>query len=191
MIQTCAAYCKEFGLAFNAKKSSVVVFSKNNVDYDNLGSIFLNGAKVEYTDKYTYLGTTIVSKKGLAFSSCNDLAKFYLATNSILRAASKPSEEVLSHLLYTCCVPILSYASAVKEYSSRQMQDCTTAINDAFRFIFGYNRWESVRTLRESLGYKSLIDIFHKSKRKFDASLLSHQNPVITHIARNVIVEPE
>ena len=191
MIQTCAAYCKEFGLTFNAKKSNVIVFSKNSVDYDSLGPIFLNGAKVAYTDKVTYLGTTIVSKKGLAFSSCNDLAKFYRATNSILRAASKPSEEVLSHLLYTCCIPILSYASAVKEYTSRQMQDCTTAVNDAFRFIFGYNRWESVRTLREALGYKSLIDIFHRSKRKFDASVISHHNPVISHIARNVVVEPE
>ena len=97
----------------------------------------------------------------------------------------------MSHLLYTCCIPILSYASVVKEYSSRQMQDCTTAINDSLRIIFGYNRWESVRTLRESLGYKSLIDIFHRSKRKFDASLLTHHNPVISHIARNVVVEPE
>ena len=86
-------------------------------------------------------------------------------------------------------IPILAYASAVKEYPSRQMQDCTTAVNDAYRFIFGYNRWGSVRTLREAFGYKSLIDIFHRSKQKFDASLFNHHNPVISHIARNVIVE--
>ena len=67
------------------------------------------------------------------------------------------------------------------------MQDCTNAVNDAFRFIFGYDRWQSVRTL----GYKSLIDIVHISKRKFDASLLTHQNPVVSQIARNVVIEPE
>ena len=88
-------------------------------------------------------------------------------------------------------VPIPSYVSAVKEYPSRQIQDYTTAVNDAFRFICGSDSWQSVRTLREALGYKSLIDIVHISKRKFDASLLTHQNPVVSQIARNVVVEPE
>ena len=139
---------------------------------------------MEYTDSITYLGVTIVSKKGVTFSCTNDLVKFYRASNSILRANNKPSEEVMLRLLYTCCVPILSYASAVKEYHSKQMQDCNTALNNALRFVFGYNRWESVRTLRESFGYLSLTDIFHRSKRKFDASLLSHHNPIISRIAR-------
>ena len=140
MIQTCAAYCKEFGLTFNAKKSKIMVFSKNNVDYENLSPILLNEREVEYVDSVTYLGATVTSKKGFSFSSTNDLTKFYRASNAILRAASKPSEEVMLHLLYTCCTPILSYASAVKEYTARQMQDCSTALNDALRFIFGYNR---------------------------------------------------
>ena len=192
MIQTCEAYCKEFGLrpTFNASKSKIVIFSKNNIDYDDLCHIYLNGREVEYTDSISYLGTTIVSKKGITFSSSNDLTKFYRASNSILRAVNKPSEEVMMHLLYSCCVPILSYAIAVKEYPSRQMQDCTTAINDALRFIFGYNRWESVRTLRQSFGYKSL-EIFHRAKTKFDASLISHGNPVIQHIARNMVHDQE
>ena len=95
------------------------------------------------------------------------------------------------HLVYTCCVPILSYASAVKEYPSRQMQVCTTAINDALRLLFGFNRWESVRSLRESFGYKFLVDIFHASKNKFEAALLTHRNPVISHIAQNVKIERE
>ena len=86
---------------------------------------------------------------------------------------------------------ILSYACPVKDYPSRQMQDCTTAINDALRLVFGYNRWESVRSLRESFGYKSLVELFNVSKNKFDASLLSHSNPVISHLARHIEVESE
>ena len=74
-------------------------------------------------------------------------------------------------LLYTCCIPILSYASAVKVYSSRQMQDCNTAIDDALRLVFGFNRWESVRLLRESFGSKSLVEIFAMTKLEFDNSL--------------------
>ena len=136
-----------------------------------LSPIYLNGGKVEYVDSITYLGATIINKKGIAFSSSNDLTKFYRASNSILRAKNKPSEEVMLHLLYSSCVPVLTYACAVKEYPSRQMQDCCTAMNDALRFLFGYNRWESVRTLRQSFGYKSLVEMFHRAKTKFDTSL--------------------
>ena len=189
MIQTCAAYCSEYGLTFNAKKSKIVIFSKKNIDHDNLCPILLNGRPVEYTDTITYLGTTIVNRKGFTFSSVADLKKFYRASNAILRAINKPSEEVIMHLIYTCCIPILSYGCAVKEYSSRQMQDCVTATNDALRLIFGYNRWESIRTLRESFGFKSLIEIFEKTKRKFGVLLLTHHNPIISHIARNSVVE--
>ena len=71
------------------------------------------------------------------------------------------------------------------------MQDCTTATNDALRLVFGYNRWESVRSLRESFGYKSLVELFNVSKNKFDASLLSHRNPVISYLARHIEFESD
>ena len=151
----------------------------------------LNGCKIDYVDSVTYLGTTIVNDKGISFSSSNDLTKFYRASNSILRASNKPSEEVQTHLLYTCCIPILTHASAVKDYHSRQMQNCSTAVNDALRLIFGYNRWESVRSLRESFGYKSLVELFNTSKRKFENSLLSHSNSLISQHARNVKFDTE
>ena len=91
----------------------------------------------------------------------------------------------MTALLYSNCIPILTYASAVKEYPARQMHDCNTAVNDALRFIFGFNRWESVRQLRESFGYKSLTELFELAKKKFNMSLLNHRNTVISHIARN------
>ena len=191
MIQLCATYCKEFGLAFNASKSKIVVFAKTKVDHKKLCPIVLNGRNIEYVDNITYLGATIVSDKGFAFSSSNDLTKFYRASNSILRAVKQPSEEVMIQLLYSCCIPILSYASASKDYLSRQMQDCTTAINNALRLIFGYNRWESVRTLRESFGYPSLIEIFQRAKNKFNSSLFSHHNPVISKLARFMAIEQQ
>ena len=64
-----------------------------------------------------------------------------------------------------------------------------TALNDALRLIFGYNRWESVRSLRESFGFKSLTELFAIAKARFYSSLCSHHNKVVSHIARylNVI----
>ena len=189
MIQACASYCKEFCLAFNASKSKIIVFSKTKIDHENLCPILLNGRKVEYVNSITYLGATITNDKGFSFSASNDLTKFYRASNSILRAVKQPSEEVLIHLLYSCCIPILSYASAVKDFTSRQMQDCSTAINNALRLIFGYNRWESVRMLRQSFGYPSLVEIFQRAKNKFNSSVLTHHNPIISKLARYLALE--
>ena len=191
MINLCETYCKEYGLTSNASKSKIIIFSKSHIDHGNLCPISLNGRDIQYVDSITYLGATIVNHKGFTFSSSNDLSKYYRASNSILRATKKPSEEIMLQLLYSCCIPIITYASAVKEYPSRQLQDCCTAVNDSLRLIFGYNRWESIRTLRESFGYKSLIDLFHRAKNKFDSSLLTHHNPIISHLARNLVMEQE
>ena len=186
MICKCAKYFTSLGLSFNAKKSKILVFSKQNIDFHTLKPISINGVKIDYVDTVAYLGTTIVSNKGIIFSSKNDLASFYRASNSILRAVKKPSEEVLLHLLYVNCVPILTYASAVKEYPSREIHNCNTALNDSLRFIFGYHRWESVRHLRECFGYKSLTELFSKAKMNFDKSALTHHNSIISVIARKL-----
>ena len=189
LIQQSAAYCNEFGLTFNAKKSKILVFSKNKIDYDKLHPIYLNGDKIEYCESVRYLGTQVVADKGFSFSASSDLSSFYRASNSILRAVNKPSEEILLHLLYSNCIPTLTYACAVKEFTSKQMQECNTAVNDALRLIFGFNRWESVRTLRESFGYCSVTELFAKAKKRVNDSLPHHRNKVVANLAINLAIE--
>ena len=145
--------------------------------------ILLAGKKIEYVNTITYLGTRIVNENGFCFSSDDDLLSFYRASNSILNAVTKPSKHILLHFLYTNCIPTLTYACAVKEYPSRQMNDCHTAVNDAIRKIFTYNRWESTRDLRKSYGYRSLTEIFASAKRKFCDQLMYHHNSVTRSIA--------
>ena len=190
LIRRSSDYCKKYGLTFNAKKSQIVVFSKKMVVYERLKLVTMDGNKIDYVDSVTYLGiTTIVNDNGLSFSSTNDLMSFYRASNSILSMLKKPGEEVLLQLLYSNCIPTLTYACNVKDYPPRQMQNCNTAVNDALRSIFGFNRWESIRALRESFGYKSLTEIFNNSKKRFNDSLTAHHNSVIVRIARNLSLE--
>ena len=107
MINRCSTYCTKLGLAFNEKKSKVIVFSKVAINYDNFKPLYLNGRKIDYVDSIKYLGATIVSDKGLTFSSVHDLSSFYRASNSILRAVKKPSDEVLLQLLYSNCTCVV------------------------------------------------------------------------------------
>ena len=71
-------------------------------------------------------------------------------------------------LLYNICVPVLSYASDVVVFHHREMESLHVAVNDLIRRIFSYNRWESIRTLRESFGYLSLTEIFAKRELSFE-----------------------
>ena len=115
-----------------------------------------------------------------------DLSSFFRATNSVLNSLPGAHEHTLITLVYTNCVPILTYACAVKELSATEMSSCNTAVNNALRKIFGFSRWESIRTLREIFGMKSLYDIFKSTQDGFVQSCKSHSNPVISFIASNL-----
>ena len=105
--------------------------------------------------------------------------------NSILNVLSGPSELVQMKLLYSTCVPILMYASDVVCFPGKEIQSLHVAVNDTIRRIFSYHRWGSIRTLRESLGYLSITDIFAKRKRVFDKRLPQIGNAVLSFFARN------
>ena len=85
-------------------------------------------------------------------------------------------------LLYSNCVPILTYACAVKEFSASEMYRCHVAVNNAIRKIFSYAVWQSIRHLRMSYGYDSIYEIFAKARSKFIASAAQSSNSVIGHL---------
>ena len=187
LISSCESYCREYCLSFNPLKSKILVFSKKTLDLTSLKPVTINGKPIDYIESIKYLGVLITSSKGFAFSATNDLRNFYRSSNSILNALHKPSEPVLMHLLYTNCVPTLTFACSVKVFSAKEMQDCTTALNNAIRRIFTFHRWESVRSLREAFDYKSVTDIFSEMSRKFLLSLPTHSNSIIRTFASHTV----
>ena len=86
-------------------------------------------------------------------------------------------------LLYSNCVPIMTYGCNVKELSGPDMTTCTVALNNAIRKIFSYKRWESVRTLHGMFHYDALEVVFMKAKTKFLKSLPSHENKILRFLA--------
>ena len=122
---------------------------------------------LEVVKEYKYLGVTVVTGDSVAFSNIRPLRHFRSSANTILSAPIKSSEVVTIKLLYDNCVPNLTYACEALQYSSRQFNDLNVAWDDFFRKVLGYHRWESVRYLRQELGYPSLTEVFHLSTRKF------------------------
>ena len=168
-------------LQFNTKKSKVMVFGGSHRDF--VAPITVAGAPIEFVNEWKYLGTTLVAGKCFSFTARPDISSFYRATNAVLNVLRGAQEHTLLLLLYTNCVPILTYACSIKQYSASDMSDGNVAMNNAFRRIFGFTQWQSIRTLREIFGFDSLYIIFKNARDRFALSCRHHDNPVITFIA--------
>ena len=137
MINATQLFCQNHSLQFNVKKSKILVFGNSYKDA-NLKPFTICDIDIDYVMEWKNLGVTLVSGKRVGFSARPDLMTFFRATNSILNALQGAQEHVLLTLLYTNCVPILTYACAVKEFSNSEMSDCNVAMNNACRKIFGF-----------------------------------------------------
>ena len=146
--------------------------------------IYLNGVPLEFTKEWKYLGANVKSGKGFSCSAGKPKAAFYRSCNSVLNVLKGPSEPVQLKLLYCVCVPILTYACDVITYDGKELQSIHVAVNDAIQKIFSYNRWESIKTLRESFGYLSVTEIFAKRKLSFENKLPQIGNAFLSSLSR-------
>ena len=112
-------------------------------------------------------------------SAKKHLSAFYCCSNTILNVLHGPSVNIQMKLLYANCVPKLTYACEVRKHTSREVIQMEVAVNDSIRKIYGYNRWESTRFLRESLGYKSITETFADRRNSFLEKLQLTRNPVL------------
>ena len=147
--------------------------------------LILKNEPLESVSQWVYLGVTIVAGTKLSFSCKKELSSFYRSFNSLLSTIQKPNELVLMNLLYSNCVPCLTYAAEVKELPSSEMQSSNVALNDSIRRIFSYNRWESTRTLRQQLGFLNITEIFQSRRDSFVSQCLKlrNRNKVIFSLA--------
>ena len=124
------------------------------------------------------LGFHILSDKSFKFSYHEDLCSFFGSANSILNCLSSPKENVQLQLLYSNCVPRLTYGADVKDPNAGEKQQLNVAVNNAIRRIFHFQRWESIRHLREFYKFESIEVMFAKAKRRFEVSIANHGNRV-------------
>ena len=184
MLCICQEYCSEFCLTFNIKKSKILLFGKAKTD--QISPLVLNDKPLEFVTQWRYLGVNVVAASKLSFSGRPALASFYRAVNSILSVIRKPDELVLMNLLF---LPILSYGAETVEFSAAEMRDCNTAINDAIRKIYSYQRWESTRFLRQTLGFPNIYEIFCRRSRIFLTGNMKCRNHTVSKLTNHFISE--
>ena len=183
MICICENYCKEYCLSFNAAKTKAMVFG-SHFDKISPSPLVINEQPIQYVSQWKYLGCLVAAGKSLLFSNRLDLAAFRRSANSIVGSLKKPNEHVLMMLLHSFSIPILTYACEVKHFSCSEMLDCHVAVNDAIRRIFSFHRWESIRHLRQSFGYRDLYTLVSVRRRRFMSEIGKIAN-VVLHLFVN------
>ena len=117
LLNVCVDYCRKFCLDFNVKKSKVMIVGKPLTNV-KLSAVFLKNEPLEQVSDCKYLGVILCAGKVLTFSPIASIRSFHRAANAILYSRVKPNNEILLKLLYMICVPILSYAAAIRDYSA-------------------------------------------------------------------------
>ena len=82
-------------------------------------------------------------------------------------------------LLYAVSVPLLTYACEAIPLSSKQLNEMTVVLNDAIRRVFSFHRWESIRVLRQMLGYLSVTEIVRLRTKRFYSLFRKTDNDVL------------
>ena len=142
-------------------------------------SLYLSDVAIPAVQECKYLGVHLLAGKEFLCCARKSLAAYLCSANTILNVLNKLSEVVLLQLLYTNCIPILTYGCEIKKFSGRELTSMDVALNNCIRKIFSYNRWESTRALRRAFGYDSVTEIFSKRRMSFLANLFRTRNPVL------------
>ena len=95
----------------------------------------------------------------------------------------------MMQLLYSNCVPKLTYGAAVKDLTAAEKHQYNVAVNNAARRIFRFRYWQSIRQLRKLYGYYSIELMFAKAHKKFLVSIANHENGLLRFISQ-LVVEP-
>ena len=86
-------------------------------------------------------------------------------------------------LLYSNCIPKLTYGAAVKNLNASETRQYSVAVNNAIRRIFGFRYWQSIRQIREFYGFPAIETIFARSKIRFHQQLITHRNSVLRFLS--------
>ena len=178
LLNVCQSYGIEWCIGYNPLKTNLMIFGRT-IMHDTL---FLNGTPINTVQSCKYLGLNLIAGKGFCSSTSKPLASFYRSANTILNVLHKPSEQILMKLLYTNCVPVLTYGCEVRRHSARDMISFDVALNDCIRKIFSFNRWTSTRELRKSFGYNSVAEIFTKRSARFLTQIRCTRNPILIQL---------
>ena len=132
MLNICEDYAKNYNILFNASKSKLMYFGKNDVNCHDL--LFMsNGSKIDYVKQCVHLGATIFSDISIKNidNAVNDL---YMRTNNLMADFSYAESTTLSLLCNSYCMNV--YGSQLWRLNNKSVERFYVAWRKSIRRIW-------------------------------------------------------
>jgi len=179
MLDNCTEYGNAFNIVFNAVKTVCIAVGKKLLIRTDT-YVYIDGNAIPWVHSFKYLGVVFNAQDVLDVDSSSIKRKLYSSFNSILSRCKEAPEPVQLYLIKSYCLPYLSYCIGALELPDRTVHQLSVCWNDAFRKIFSFKRWESVRELQYFCGELPFYYIYELATWNFYTSLLSKNNIYIT-----------
>ena len=92
------------------------------------------------------------------------------------------SQLIKRRLQETYCLPILCYALSTIKLNETQVRTLNSCYNSAYKKIFGFNKWESIKSFIQGLGFLDFKHVLMWTKLKFMKGLYLCNNSVIAAV---------
>jgi len=145
MLDICTNVGLSLGLKFNSKKSHCISIGPSPIIA--LPSMIIASQSMNWSEQIKYLGVWINAHKNFNVDLKESRRKFFMTLNSLLSKTKFACDLVKLKLLESYCLTFLTYGTESGILDNKQLQTINSWWNSAFRKIFGYFKWESVRSL--------------------------------------------
>lgn len=166
MLDICSIYGTVHNIQFNPNKTVSVAIGKR-MSSRNVSNVSIDDQPIPWVDQLKYLGVTFNVNVALTVDVSFIKRKFYAALNSLFVRCSGTAEPVKVQLVKSFCLPLLTYCIGALELSRSAINELAVCWNDAFRKIFNYNRWESVKQLQYFCGCLDFGHMYDLARYKF------------------------
>lgn len=141
--------------------------------------VFIDGKTIPWVASFKYLGITFNADDMLNVDCCSIERKFYASFNSILSRCKMAPEPVKLYLIKSYCLPYLTYCIGALELPDTVIHQLSVCWNDAFRKVFLFKRYESVKELQYFCGELPFRYIYDLATWNFYTNLTSKNNPAV------------
>jgi hypothetical protein len=171
LLDLCSVYGNEHDIIFNPTKTVCLVVGPGRKMFKS--DLFLCGQCLPWVKELKYLGVNFVCGDQLEIDVVPVKRSFYAACNSIFQKCSSAAEPVKLQLVKSFCEPLLTYCLGAVELNTKAVHELSVCWNDAFRKIFHYHRWESVKHLQFFCGDLDFVHLYDSYRWKFLCELVN------------------
>ena len=167
-------------MVINAKKSCCIRIGPRH-KFECASIITKTGHPIPWVEKNKYLGVTFTSSYSFKCSFDDLKKKYFRSVNAIFSIVGRSaSEEVVLHLVYSKCIPILLYASEVCPITKSDLKSLDFSVNRFLFKLFKTNNIETVKECRSFFNFQTPSEIIPKRVKKFDDKINIMSNMLLT-----------